>query len=369
MLGAMTFAEDAVVGVQAAVDPIAWQAVLARDARFDGVFVYAVRSTGVYCRPSCASRRPRPENVELFASPEDAEGKGFRACLRCRPRDERDADPEVALVLAACRSLGAWDGGDRPTVAELSARVGTNAKGLNRAFRKVLGLTPWQYADAVQVERLKDGLSSGASVTEAMYDAGYSSPSRLYERASRLLGMTPAAYRNGGQGMSVRYAIVDSFAGRVLVAATDRGVCAVHLGDDDASLESGLQAQFPSAEVCRDDGEVRRWAEQVAGLLEATERPADLPLDIQATAFQRAVWEALRNIPHGESRTYGEVAAAIGKPSAVRAVANACASNPVAIVVPCHRVVPASGGSGGYRWGAERKAAMLKHERELARRD
>ncbi|MEX2430352.1 MAG: bifunctional DNA-binding transcriptional regulator/O6-methylguanine-DNA methyltransferase Ada [Dehalococcoidia bacterium] len=345
-------------------DSLRWQAVLVRDARFDGVFVYAVRSTGIYCRPSCPSRRPRSDNVRLFNDPAAAEQQGFRACLRCRPTQDMQGSLEASQVIAACRYLQTLEDSN-VAASDLSAHVDTSPARLARAFRKVLGVTPWQYADALQLERFKSGLRKGASVTvtDALYEAGYSSPSRLYERADRLLGMTPRAYRDGGKGMYITYGTVPCIAGRMLVAATAKGVCFVRLGDTDAELEQALGDLFPAADIARGDAAFHQRVEQIAGLLEAPAQAIDVPLDIQATAFQRCVWEALRDIPYGESRTYGAVAQAIGRPSAVRAVARACASNPAAVVVPCHRVVPASGGTGGYRWGAERKAAMLEHER------
>ena len=344
-----------------------WQAVLARDARYDGAFVYAVRSTGVYCRPSCPSKRPLFKNVRLFAGPDAAEQAGFRACLRCHPRQSREAAPEAALVVAACRDMASQEDGVQ--VAQLAASLGVSPARLTGAFQRVLGVTPRQYAEALQMERLKVGLRNGGTVTGALYDAGYSSPSRVYERANRLLGMTPRTYRDGGKGMHIIYAVAPSVAGRVLVGVTEKGVCAVQLGSEDAELESTLTAMFPQAQIARDDGGLRDCVRQVLTLFDAPAPAARIPLDIQATAFQRRVWDALRNIPFGETRTYGQVAESIGQPSAVRAVARACASNPVAIVVPCHRVVPAAGGTGGYRWGSDRKVTILEHERGEGRRE
>ena len=351
-----------------ALDALRWRAVQARDVRFDGTFVYAVRSTGIYCRPTCPSRRPRPDRVAFFSAPDDAEAHGFRACMRCKPRGDHRGDPQTAWVLAACQQLeGRHESLPQegfPSLAELSASVGATPAQLTQAFRKLLGLTPWQYADALQADRLKASLRSGPSVTAAVYEAGYSSPSRVYERSNKLLGMTPHAYRNGGKGMTITYAVVPCTVGQMMVAVTEKGVCAVHLGDDPATLEAELETQFPEATTSRDDGGLQQLASQVALLVDGPANVEAIPLDIQASAFRRRVWEALQAIPYGETRTYGEIARSIGAPGAARAVGTACASNPVAVVVPCHRAVPATGGTGAYRWGKERKAALLAHEKK-----
>jgi AraC family transcriptional regulator, regulatory protein of adaptative response / methylated-DNA-[protein]-cysteine methyltransferase len=345
-----------------------WRAVQMRDRSADGAFVYAVRSTGIYCRPSCASRKPRREQVEFFSLPEAAEQRGFRACLRCRPRLVRLSDPRAAVVAGVCREIEAQIDADgdgremRMTLGTLSAAAGLSAHQLERAFRSVMGISPRQYADARRMRRLKSRLRKGDDVTTALYDAGFGSSSRLYERAPAQLGMTPATYRQGGAGMKIRYTIVSSPLGRLLVGATDRGISALYLGKDDGPLETSLRKEYPRAEVQRDRNGLEGWVGKILEHLRGREPNLDLPTDVQATAFQRRVWEELRKIPYGTTRTYRQVARAIGKPTAIRAVARACATNPVSVVVPCHRVVREDGNLAGYRWGLERKQALLEHE-------
>ena len=329
-----------------------WQAVLARDRRFDGAFVYAVRSTRVYCRPSCASRRPRHTQVTFFPIPEAAEREGFRACKRCHPAEAAGSDPAIALVREACRSL---DAGRKPA---------GDAHKIARAFKRVLGITPRQYADARRVTRFKQELRRRKQVTPALYEAGYGSTSRVYEHAHAQLGMTPATYARGGAGIDIVFVTVPTALGRLLVAATDRGVCRVTLGDNAATLEADLRREFDAARVHQEKGgRLEGFVEAILSYLEGREPHLDLPLDIRATAFQRRVWQELQRIPFGETRTYSEVAKAIGDPNAQRAVARACATNPVALVIPCHRVIREDGALGGYRWGAERKEALLERER------
>jgi len=330
-----------------------WQAVLARDRRFDGAFVYAVRSTGIYCRPSCASRRPRRTQVSFFPIPEAAEREGFRACRRCHPADAPGADATVALVREAARAIAA---GMAPR---------GEPRRLARAFKRVLGITPRAYAEAHRTARFKQELKRRKHVSPALYEAGYSSTSRVYEHAHEQLGMTPATYARGGAGVGIAYVTVPTSLGRLLVAATERGVCRVALGDDPAVLEAELIAEFPAARVVEDkSGKLTAWVSAILAYLDGREPDLELPLDIRATAFQRRVWQELRQIPFGETRTYAEVAQAIGQPKATRAVAQACATNPVALVIPCHRVVREDGDLGGYRWGMERKRALLKRERD-----
>jgi AraC family transcriptional regulator of adaptative response/methylated-DNA-[protein]-cysteine methyltransferase len=331
-----------------------WRAVETRDARWDGKFVFAVESTGVYCRPSCPARRPRRAQVRYFPAPDAAERAGFRACRRCNPRE----DAGLALVERACRRIEA--GAAR--LEDLAAESGVSARRLARLFRRHLGISPRQYAEARRIDTFRAEVRNGRSVTDALYQAGYGSGSRLYERASAELGMTPATYRRGGAGQRITYSIVECALGRLLVAATERGICAVSLGKAEGGLEAALFLEFPGAEIQRDDDRLRQWTGALVSQLEGVGTSADLPLDVRATGFQRRVWEELRKIPRGQTRTYGEVARALGQPTAARAVARACATNPAALVIPCHRVVPAEGGTGGYRWGAARKARLLKAE-------
>jgi AraC family transcriptional regulator, regulatory protein of adaptative response / methylated-DNA-[protein]-cysteine methyltransferase len=334
-----------------------WKAVEARDARWDGKFVFAVKSTGVYCRPSCPARRPRREQVRYFSAPDAAEMAGFRACRRCKPRE----DAGLALVERACRRIEA--GGDgRLRLDELAKELGLTAPRLARLFRKHLGITPRQYGEARRIDSFRSEVRNGRSVTDALYEAGYGSGSRLYERAPAELGMTPATYRRGGAGMRIAYSVVECGLGRLLVAATGRGICAVSLGSAEAGLEAALFLEFPGAEIHRDDDRLRQWTGALVRQLEGAEPSPELPLDVRATGFQRRVWEELRRIPWGQTRTYGEVARRLGQPAAARAVARACATNPAALAIPCHRVVPAGGGTGGYRWGAARKSRLLKAE-------
>ncbi len=341
----------------------AWAAVEARDSRLDGSFVYAVASTGIYCRPSCPSRRPNPRGVAFFSGPDEAEKEGYRACRRCRPRSAGPTDPERSVERAR-----AWldDHLDEPvTLAGLGEAVGLSPWYLQRTFKRLTGLTPKEYSAARRLERLKSNLRKGDDVTTATYDAGYGSGSRVYEQSDARLGMTPATYRRGGRGAAIRYLVTDSPLGRMLVAATDRGVCAVSFGAADADLEAGLHKEYPNAEIRQgDDPVLEAWAGEILRHLEGDGPRLALPLDIQATAFQWRVWRALQEIPRGETRSYGEVAASLGRPSAARAVARACASNRVALAVPCHRVVRGDREAGGYRWGEERKRQLLEMERQ-----
>ena len=341
---------------------VAWQAVLGRDRRFDGRVFFAVRSTGVYCRPSCPARRPRREQVLFFRVPEAAEHAGFRSCKRCRPRNTKMNDPQVEAVRRACIYIDEQQG-KSPTLEELSAEVGLSPHHLQRIFKRVVGITPRQYAEARRLDHFKAEVKEGATVTGAMYEAGYGSSSRLYERAPTQLGMTPADYRRGGKGIAMNYTLVNSPLGRLLVAGTEKGICAVRLGDSDAVLEKDLFAEYPAADLTRDDKALRKWVEQIVRHLKGEQPDLDLPLDVQATAFQRLVWEKLREIPYGSTRSYSDVAKAIGRPTATRAVARACATNPVAVVIPCHRVVREDKSLSGYRWGIERKEALLAKEK------
>jgi AraC family transcriptional regulator, regulatory protein of adaptative response / methylated-DNA-[protein]-cysteine methyltransferase len=343
-----------------------WRIVLARDRRYDGAFVYAVRSTGIYCRPSCASRRPRRSVVTFFPIPELAEQAGFRACRRCRPAGAAPADPQVNQVREACRYLDAHPDGPA-TLTALSRHLATTPHQLLRAFRRVTGVTPRQYQDSRRLGRFKTQLKERQRVSPATYAAGYGSSSRVYERAAAHLGMTPAVYARGGQGMAIAFTVTPSPLGALLVAATPRGICRVALGEGATELEAALRGEFPAAEIRRDRGTLGRWVGAILRHLDGKEPHLDLPLDVRATAFQRQVWEALRRIPYGRTQSYAEVARAIGRPRATRAVAQACASNPAAIVIPCHRVVRSDGDVGGYRWGVEKKKELLARESRPAR--
>jgi AraC family transcriptional regulator of adaptative response/methylated-DNA-[protein]-cysteine methyltransferase len=341
-----------------------WDAIATRDTSFDGLFYVAVTSTGVYCRPSCPARRPRAENIRFFSDCESAEAAGFRPCRRCEPRLTTTGEgPEI--VRQACALLEDAEG-EETSVEAVSRQAGVRPQTLRRLFKRTLGLTPKQYAEAKRVERLRAGLKSGGSVTEALYDAGYSSSSRLYEAASERLGMTPGEYRKGAPGRVIRYRTADSPLGRLLVAATQRGVCFVRLGESDAELGAALRAEFPEASLEADRETLLEWTDAIVEHLAGVRLRLDLPLDIQATAFQWRVWRALQAIGYGETRSYSEVARAIGARQAARAVARACATNPVPLVIPCHRVVRAGGGLGGYGMGVWRKRRLLEKERDRA---
>jgi len=347
-------------------DEARWAAVAARDRSADGEFVYAVSSTGIYCRPSCASRRPQRRRVVFFPTAGEARRAGYRACLRCKPDAIATSDPWIDRIRRACVYLANVDG--HPSLATLAARIGGSPYHLQRNFKRIVGVTPREYADACRLGKVKSGLRSGSDVTAAMFDAGYGSSSRFYERAVPMFGMPPSTYRRGGAGMTIRYAIVDSPLGRLLVGATERGVCAVAMGASDGELQQALTREYRAADVAPDPGALGEWTRAILAHLSGKEPRLDLPLDVRATAFQWQVWQALTAIPYGETRTYAEVAKAIGRPTAVRAVARACATNPVALAVPCHRVVPAQGKTGGYRWGADRKRMLLEREYTYARK-
>jgi len=338
-----------------------WQAVLAHDTMQDGVFVYAVRSTGIYCRPGCPSRRPRRERVEFFPVPEAARHAGYRACRRCHP-DSVYVAPDYALVNRVCAVLHGDHSEGETTLAALGASLGVSPFHLQRTFKRVMGITPRQYADACRLNRFKSGVRTGERVTDAIYDAGYGSASRLYEHTADRLGMTPGEYRRGGEGATIRYTLADSPLGRLLIAGTARGICVVSLGDEDADLVNALAREYPAAIRERDDMGLGVQVAAILAHLGGDLPRLDLPLDVRATAFQWRVWEVLRAIPCGETRSYMQVAAAIGQPTAARAVARACATNPTALVIPCHRVVREDGDLGGYRWGLERKRALLARE-------
>lgn len=342
-----------------AADP-RWAAVLARDPAAEGRFVYAVRSTGVYCRPSCNARTPRPENVSFYDSAEAAERAGFRPCRRCRPEQPPRAEREAALVARLCRVVEAAE--DMPTLDELARQAGVSAGHLHRLFKAVTGLTPRTYAAARRAERLRAGLAQAATVTDAIYDAGYGASSRFYEQSAAVLGMSPSRYRDGGAGAEIRFAVGQCSLGAILVAASAQGVCAITLGDDAEALVRELQDRFPRATLDGGDAAFAQLVATVVGFVEAPKLGLELPLDVRGTAFQQRVWQALRQIPPGARLSYRELAERIGAPRAVRAVAGACAANAIAVAIPCHRVVRGDGSLSGYRWGVERKRALLERE-------
>jgi AraC family transcriptional regulator of adaptative response/methylated-DNA-[protein]-cysteine methyltransferase len=348
-----------------------WRAVLARDAHHDGEFVFAVSSTGVYCRPSCAARRPRRENIQFFARPDEAEQAGYRACLRCKPKSF-SGNAESDGVRAICRFIEQHL--DEPlTLDRLGKEFHQSSFHLQRRFKAVLGITPRAYADSCRLRTLKRNLQAGDSVTRAMYDAGYGSSSRLYEKTASQLGMTPDKYRRGAIAAAIRYTCADSPLGRMLIAATERGICSIQFARTDGELMEGLKREFPFASRKRDEGGLRSWVSALLRHMQgkgldassASSSSSSLPLDIRATAFQRRVWAYLQSIPFGATRSYSQVAKGIGQPRAVRAVARACATNPVAVAIPCHRIVRQDGSMGGYRWGIERKKALLEMEHSV----
>lgn len=343
-----------------------WKALAGRDPAADGTFVYGVTSTGVYCRPSCPSRRPRADRVRFFDTTNEARQAGFRACKRCRPDTVGLAQPGVAAVRRVSAYL-ATHADETVTLAHLGRVAAMSPHHLQRRFKAIVGLSPREYQAAMRAGRLRASLHAGRDVTSAIYDAGYGSPSRVYESAPTGKGMPPSTYRRRGAGMRIGYSIVPSAIGRVLVAATEHGVCAVKIGDSDAALVRELKQEYSAADVSANDAPRAEWVKAIGDHLRGDHDALELPIDVQATAFQWKVWRALQRIPAGETQAYAEVARRIGKPKAVRAVATACARNPVCLVVPCHRVVPSSGGTGQYRWGADRKAALLAAEKRRAK--
>jgi AraC family transcriptional regulator, regulatory protein of adaptative response / methylated-DNA-[protein]-cysteine methyltransferase len=336
-----------------------WQATLARDSRADGSFVLAVRSTRIYCRPSCPARRPLRRNVTFFRTREEAEKQGYRPCLRCRPNE---VSGSVALVHRAASHL-AESPEEGLRLGALARTLGTTQATLRRAFLQVTGVNPRELAEALRIKRFKAMLRAGKSITDALYETGYGSSSRVYERSNAQLGMTPATYRKGGMGMKIGYTIAKSPVGKILVAATERGVSAVYLGDAENALVAALREEYPRAEIAPATDSFQRWVREIVQRIEGKQPGLELPLDLQATAFQRRVWRELQRIPRGRTRTYSQVARSLGQPKAVRAVARACATNPVSVVVPCHRVIREDGALAGYRWGLSRKEQLLAQER------
>lgn len=343
-----------------------WQHIVARDPAADGTFVYGVKSTGVYCRPSCKSRRPKRENVSFYQLPAAAEAAGFRACKRCQPHTIAMQDSQVALVQEICDYITAnLTEPELLTLESLGATFHFDPHHLQDIFKQVLALTPRQYAEAQRLKLLKATLRETENVTDAIHSAGYGSSSRVYERADTHLGMTPATYQQKGQGMNIHYTVIESYLGMLLVGATERGICAITLHDTEDDAVTALKTEYPRATLTRDDAELQTWVGAILEHVEGRLPNLELPLDIQATAFQWKVWQALQQIPRGETRSYAEVAQAIGQPEAVRAVATAIANNRAAIVIPCHRVIGKDGKLTGYRWGIERKRILLEREEAI----
>jgi AraC family transcriptional regulator of adaptative response/methylated-DNA-[protein]-cysteine methyltransferase len=335
-----------------------WASVVARSA--DASFFYSVATTGVYCRPACAARPARPENVRFHATCEEAEKAGFRPCKRCKPNEAPLAEQHAAKITQACRIIE--DAESAPNLEDLAERVGISAYHFHRLFKQITGLTPRAYAAAHREKRLREELARGGSVTGAIFEAGYNSNGRFYEKSNKLLGMTPTVWRGGGADTEIRFAIGECSLGSILVATSDIGVCAILLGDDPANLARDLQDRFPHANLIGGDTDFEQLVAQVVGFVEAPALGLNLPLDVRGTAFQQRVWQALQNIPAGKTASYAEIAKAIGSPAAVRAVAQACAANAIAVAIPCHRVIRNDGGLSGYRWGVERKRALLDRE-------
>jgi len=337
-----------------------WAAIVARDRSADGTFFYSVRTTGVYCRPSCGARTPKPSNVAFHASADEAERAGFRPCKRCRPDRLSPAAEQAAMIGELCRFI---ETAERvPTLDALAARAGLSPYHLHRTFRAVTGVTPRTYAAAHRAQRVRRALSSTATVTDAIYDAGYGSNGRFYDESNGVLGMTPGRYRAGGAGTRIRFAVGECSLGSILVAQSDRGVCAIFIGDDPDKLARELQDRFPQAHLVGGDKAFEALVAKVVGFVEAPRIGLGLPLDVRGTAFQQRVWQAMREIPPGETASYSELARRIGAPKSTRAVAAACAANVLAVAIPCHRVVRSDGTLSGYRWGVERKRALLERE-------
>ena len=351
------------VSTRFATDDDRWSAVVRRDPAADGVFFYSVRSTGVYCRPSCAARLPRRGNVSFHRSTSDAERAGFRPCRRCRPNEAPLSARRAADVAKACRLIEESE--TMPTLDALAASVGMSRFHFHRVFKAVTGVTPQEYAAAHRAGRVRRELRESPTVTDAIYGAGFNSNGRFYATAAKVLGMTPTDYRAGGSGASIRFAIGECSLGSILVAASDKGVCAILLGDNPDALARDLQDRFPNAMLTGGDAEFDAWVATVVGFVEMPRLGLDLPLDVRGTAFQQRVWRALSDIPVGSTASYSEIAEKIGAPRSVRAVAQACGANALAVAIPCHRVVRSDGELTGYRWGVERKRALLDREAAL----
>jgi AraC family transcriptional regulator of adaptative response/methylated-DNA-[protein]-cysteine methyltransferase len=342
-----------------------WHSVLVRDVSADGTFVYAVTTTGIYCRPSCAARLARPENVSFYLSPSEAEAADFRACKRCKPNQTRSLDINTEKVAQTCRLLETAD--SIPNLETLAENMGLSKYHFQRLFKSITGVTPKAYAQAFRAQKLREQLSEGNTVTDAIYAAGYNANSRFYAEADKVLGMTASEFRKGGANTVIKFALGECGLGTILVAQSDRGICAIQLGDDPQILLQELQDRFPKAELIGADKDFEKTVAQVVGFIETPTRGLNLPLDIRGTAFQQQVWQALTEIPLGTTASYSEIAQRIGAPKAFRAVAMACGANRLAVVIPCHRVVRNDGNLSGYRWGVERKQILLDNESQYAK--
>lgn len=341
---------------------IYWQAVKENDRRFDGIFWTCVKTTKIFCRPSCTARLPKRENIYFVESFEQAEAKGFRACLRCQPKETHAVDSQVKTVLKMCDLL---EREENLTLEDLGSKLDLSPFHLQRTFKKIIGITPKKYAESLRLEKFKTEVKKGNEVVDAMYESGFGSSSRLYENVSDKLGMTPAVYQKGGKDLEINWTVTDCSLGKLLVARTEKGICGVKFGDDAEQLFEDLEREYPNAEITRDEKNLKEYVEAILEHLEGNKPNLDLPVDVQATAFQMKVWEILRKIPYGETLSYKEVAEKIGNTKAVRAVAGACGKNRVALVIPCHRVIGSGGKMSGYRWGVERKEKLLEMERAM----
>ncbi len=346
-----------------ATDVEKWKAVVERDETKDGLFVFAVRSTGIYCKPSCPARHPNLEQVIFFSQPDEAERSGFRACKRCQPQEARPS-AGAQLIQKTCRYIEA-NLDEKLTLEILSRQAGLSPFHFQRTFKRILGISPRQYVEARRFEKVKRSLTNGETVTNSLYDAGFTSKSRLYEKTPSHFGVSPGIFRRGGEGLHIFYTIVDSRIGCVLLAATQRGACAVCIGASDEVVEAALKEDYYAADLHRDDEGMKKWTEALLSYFNGREFPRDLPLDVQATAFQWKVWKKIQSIPYGHTATYSNIAKSLGTPEAARAVARACATNPVAIVIPCHRVIGKDGSLRGYAWGVKRKKTLLSLENRL----
>ena len=343
-----------------------WRAVEAKDREFDGAFYFAVRTTGIFCRPSCSSKTAKRQNVSFFVTPAEAEKAGFRPCMRCKPTEEYFPGPAAELVVKAFEILRS-DETEVPTIEELSQRLGVTSGHLQKTFKTTLGLTPKEIVDMMRIENFKTNVRE-SDVTTSLYDSGFGSSRSLYEKAGERLGMTPAKYKKGGKDMKINYTIVDSRLGKLMVARTEKGICSVSFGDTAEELTRELTSEFFAAEIEEKDADLQEAVNAILKSLDGETAILNLPLDLRASAFQMRVWAELRKIPYGETRSYAQVAASLGEPKSFRAVARACATNPVALVNPCHRVISAAGKLSGYKWGIERKAKLLKQEKESVKK-